>query len=88
MAQQQVDHDETVLLDTEYSFWIDNRESLVAAYPNQWLLIDGDQVVGHFLTHREASDADAKIDAPLMIFASTEEPEHSVPTFQVTGLNG
>ena len=80
MTQLQAEHNQTVLLDRELKFWETNREILTQRYPNEWLLIRGERVLGHFATYDQASVADRTLDAPLMHFVSRDDPACDLPS--------
>ena len=34
--------------ESEIAYWNENRNRLIASYPNKWLLIEGSEIVGSF----------------------------------------
>ena len=62
------ERDTEVLLEKELTFWDSNQDSLRKRYPNRWLLIRGDEVLGDYETYDELIVADREMDAPLIKF--------------------
>ena len=83
MAQWQAEHENHVLLARELEYWETNREALTRQYPDKWLLIRGEDVLGVCNTYEELVVADREIDAPLLQYASTQELGVSLPSVSV-----
>lgn len=80
----QAEHKEYVLLERELEYWEANRETLTQQYPNKWLLIKGEEVLGACETYDELAVADRELNAPLLQYASTQEPAFSLPSVSVS----
>jgi hypothetical protein len=42
------------MLEKEFQYYLDNQEDLVRRYPNRFLVIRGNEVVGDYGSHKEA----------------------------------
>ena len=78
------ERDAEVLLEEELTFWNSNQDSLRERYPNRWLLIKGNEVLGDYETYEELIVADRELNAPLIQFAAFPNDSVSIPTISVT----
>ena len=78
------ERDAEVLLEEELTFWNSNQDSLRERYPNRWLLIKGNEVLGDYETYEELIVADRELNAPLIQFATFPNDSVSIPTISVT----
>ena len=83
MAQWQAEQEEPVLLERELEYWEANREALTTQYPNKWLLIRGEEVLGVCDNYEELVVADREVNAPLLQYASTQELAVNLPSVSV-----
>lgn len=89
MAQLQAEHKEYVMLERELEYWKANREALTKQYPQMWLLIKGEELVGCYASYKEVLDACTAVDTPLMqyVTASVEEPTYNLPSVYLTSID-
>ena len=86
MAQWQAEHKEPVMLERELEYWEANRETLTEKYPNMWLLIGAEGLVGHYSTYREAERAMYTFQDVLLPKLATTESVYEIPSVQVNAL--
>ena len=86
MAQRQAEREEHVLLERESEYWEANREALTEQYPNMWLLIGAEGIVGHYSTYREAERAMYTFQEVLLPKLAATETVCEIPSVQVSAL--